>query len=105
VSTRWMVTLLRHSYTTHVRELTALMWRSLASPTGDVLDVVFADEGATPGPAEGVEPTELTPEIIQACLDRFGGRQDLAWRALGLSSRHVLARLVKKHGLQIRGGD
>jgi hypothetical protein len=25
-----------------------------------------------------------------------------AWRALGLKNRHVLARLIAKHGLEIR---
>lgn len=106
--------LVRHDYTTHVRELEALLWQALAQTPGEVLDV-WADfpagERATSAPerpanapaAEAVDPATLTPEEIQACLDRHDGRQEPAWRELGLSSRHVLTRLVRKYGLRVRG--
>lgn len=47
--------------------------------------------------AEGIGPVE-----IQRVLDRHNGIQAAAWRDLGLSSRHVLARLVRRHGLVLR---
>lgn len=47
--------------------------------------------------AEGIDPVE-----IQRVLDRHNGIQAAAWRDLGLSSRHVLARLVRRHGLVLR---
>jgi DNA-binding NtrC family response regulator len=51
----------------------------------------------------GRDPMTIPPEIIQACLDRHGGKQEPVWRELGLSSRHVLTRLVRKHGLKVKG--
>ncbi|HEU4537570.1 MAG TPA: hypothetical protein VFS00_25800, partial [Polyangiaceae bacterium] len=53
------------------------------------------------GPA--VDPLSIDPALIQACLDRHGGRQEPAWRELGLSSRHVLTRLVRRYNLTVRG--
>ncbi|MEZ4318769.1 MAG: sigma 54-interacting transcriptional regulator [Myxococcota bacterium] len=101
-----------HPYTTHVRELSALLWQSIASSTGDCLEVPqdgFAQPSPTAppvapqAPAGPVDPALLDAATIQAALDRHGGRQDPVWRELGLASRHVLARLVKKYGLEVRG--
>jgi transcriptional regulator with AAA-type ATPase domain len=39
---------------------------------------------------------------IQEILDLHNGSLEKTWRALGLSSRHALARLVKKYGLVVR---
>lgn len=50
-----------------------------------------------------IDPLSISPDVIQACLDRHGGRQEPAWRELGLSSRHVLTRLVRKYNLLVRG--
>jgi two-component system nitrogen regulation response regulator GlnG/two-component system response regulator HydG len=50
-----------------------------------------------PGNSKG-----FSPEEIQACLDRHNGSIEQAWPELGLSSRYALARLIKKHGLEIR---
>ena len=61
----------------------------------------------SPGPrapaSRSIDPGDLDPAAIQACLDKHSGRQEPVWRELGLSSRHVLTRLVKKHGLRVRG--
>ncbi len=45
----------------------------------------------------------LSAAQIQAVLDKHNGAQEPVWRELGLSSRHALARLVKRHGLVVRG--
>ncbi len=92
--------LVTHAYETNVRELEATLWRSLAASTGDVLRLA-----PKPGvaPVDAGEPTDaLSPARIQACLDEHNGGVEEARRALGLSSRHALARLIKKHGLQVR---
>jgi hypothetical protein len=44
---------------------------------------------------------ELAPHELQRVLDANNGSIEKSWRAAGLSSRHALARLVKKHGLRI----
>ncbi|MCB9753104.1 MAG: sigma-54-dependent Fis family transcriptional regulator [Myxococcales bacterium] len=59
-------------------------------------------EEEAPG-VDAVDPMSLGPEELQACLDRHDGQQEPAWRELGLASRHVLARLVKRYGLRVRG--
>jgi DNA-binding NtrC family response regulator len=117
--------LVRHPYTTHVRELEAQLWRALSHSHGDTVtlwspqaapppavSVAESEEGAEKtappldlpgaGPAH-VDPMSLPPEVIQACLDKHEGRQEPVWRELGLSSRHVLTRLVRKYGLNVRG--
>ena len=48
------------------------------------------------------ESNTLTRARIQAALDKHNGRQSDVWKELGLSSRHQLARLIKKHGVVVR---
>jgi two-component system nitrogen regulation response regulator GlnG/two-component system response regulator HydG len=55
-----------------------------------------------PPSSRGHHEGDLTAADIQACLDRHNGVQTHAWRELGLSSRHALARLIVKHGLVVR---
>ncbi|MEQ1508180.1 MAG: sigma 54-interacting transcriptional regulator, partial [Myxococcota bacterium] len=103
---RLVAALVAHPYRTHVRELAALLWEAIAAATGPTLDLFpgYAAVGAEATPTgPRTAPDALTPDELQACLDRHGGRQELAWRELGLASRHVLARLVKKYGLKVRG--
>jgi hypothetical protein len=101
---RWLAT----RYRTHLRELEAQLWQSiLASPEG-TLDLP-PDPNPDPAPvallppAGPLDPAALTPEVIQAALDRNGGRQEATWRELGLANRHVLKRLVLKYALRVRG--
>lgn len=67
------------------------------------LDMGAVDEDSGARAAHARDPMTIPPEIIQACLDRHGGKQEPVWRELGLSSRHVLTRLVRKHGLRVKG--
>jgi DNA-binding NtrC family response regulator len=85
-------------WTTHVRELDALLWRSMSESLGDQLDLPGSIAHAPQ--STHVDPSSVTPEAIQASLDRHDGKQELVWRELGLSSRHVLARLIRKHKLR-----
>jgi two-component system nitrogen regulation response regulator GlnG/two-component system response regulator HydG len=111
LSVAFVRNLLALEYVTHTRELEAILWRALEKGQGDVLESppgVFA-----PVADGGPEPTRrtdapasaddrATAEAIQRCLDAHNGVLEDAWRALGLSSRHALARLVRKHGIEIR---
>jgi DNA-binding NtrC family response regulator len=106
--------LVRHPYTLHMRELETLLWQALARSHGDVLEPTTTDavsedavellDSQPPTDAKPVvDPLSIPPEQIQAVLDAHDGRQEPAWRELGLSSRYVLTRLVKRHGLRVRG--
>jgi two-component system nitrogen regulation response regulator GlnG/two-component system response regulator HydG len=105
--------LVRHPFRTHVRELETLLWQSILKGRPDKLDLwdgfPAGDEAAPEAeraaaqPAPGVDPNALSADEVQACLDKHDGKQEPVWRELGLSSRHVLTRLVKKHGLRVKG--
>jgi sigma-54 interacting transcriptional regulator len=101
VSFAFLDALVRRTYTLHARELQALLWRSLAESAGDALatpsrfdDAHRADD--PPGPPAPGAPGP-TPRAIEDALARHGGVLEKAWRELGLSSRHALARLMAKH--------
>jgi two-component system nitrogen regulation response regulator GlnG/two-component system response regulator HydG len=100
-----LVCLLKHDYTLHVRELESLLWLALSSSPGDFIALTPEVRAELKGAASSVPeadfttPEELTREQIQEALQRHGGSQEKAWRDLGLSSRHVLYRLIKKHDL------
>jgi DNA-binding NtrC family response regulator len=112
--------LVQHSYTTHVRELATLLWQALVESPGDRIEAPkgFGERRtampeppgeaprdapeASASPADAEAEAALSPAAIQACLDAHNGVIGDAWRQLGLSSRHALARLIKKHGLEIR---
>jgi MoxR-like ATPase len=88
--------LVAHRWTTHVRELRQVLWTAVRDGAGALL---VEAELAAPEPADDA----LSPELVQAVLDKHGGAQEPAWKELGLSSRHALARLVRRHGLRVRG--
>ena len=107
--------LLRRSYATNVRELDALLWRSMAESRGDRLEppTELAEQDGAPTSLEPPAPPrpssrqeavrEPTPDEIRASLSRHAGRVADAAQELGLSSRYALYRLVKKHGIVIEG--
>lgn len=85
------------TYTTHVRELEALLWRAITSAKGDTLDVT--PELASALAVARPRAEEISREDVVAALERAGGVRERAWRELGLANRHVLKRLLKKHGI------
>ncbi len=105
--------MLRRPYRTHVRELDALLWKSLAETTGDVLALPAAlriarpAAGATTSGATDdnvvVDAPEPSPAEILAALEKHAWNVPLASRALALSSRFVLNRLMKKHRIRREG--
>ncbi len=108
VDVRLVEALLQHRYSTHVRELTRLLWMALEGSTGSTLRLTpELEEGlqaslvSTP-PPEAAEPT--ADEILDA-LGRHEGVQARAWKALGLRNRFQLRRLMKKHGISSPTGS
>ena len=98
-----MRTLVLHAYSTHIRELEVLLWAALSESSGDTAELVPEVERAltegAPSQAPRVDVRDLTAEVIRAAIERAGSHER-AWRDLGLANRHVLKRLVKKHGLR-----
>ena len=89
--------LLRRDYETHVREIDAILWRSMAGSPGDT--VVLPDELRAP---EGAAAAEPTAEQVRLVLEREKGNVRRAAQALKLSSRYALYRLMKKHGIEVK---
>ena len=94
--------LVHHTFTGHVRELKALLWRAIAASPGDSLSAPadLASRGPAPRLPEPITvPDELTREQIVAALEQCGGVRQQAWRILGLRSRDQLKRLMTKLGI------
>jgi two-component system nitrogen regulation response regulator GlnG/two-component system response regulator HydG len=96
--------LVRRTYLTHVRELEGLLWQALLEGSEGSLDFPSRPpETGTPTPSDDRAHQlrrSLTPTTIEAALNEHDGSLERTWRALGLSSRHALARLISKHGLK-----
>jgi DNA-binding NtrC family response regulator len=93
--------LLRHSYTTHARELERLLWLALSTSRDDFVcatDEVRAElGGAAPEPE-----VEVDQAAVEAALAASGGNITRATRILGLRNRYVLYRLMRKFGIATR---
>jgi DNA-binding NtrC family response regulator len=114
LSCQQMAECVKHACRTNVRELEALLWRFASAAESSPLDAndealadVEIDDGErTPEEVSrfpgAVDPQALGREEIQNALDRHNGLIESTWRALGLKNRHVLARLMAKHGVEVR---
>jgi DNA-binding NtrC family response regulator len=89
--------LVRHTWTTNVRELESVLWQAVDASTGTYLDV--SDDLSVETAPSTSDPGAVTAAQIQACMERHKGVREKVWRELGLANRHVLARLMKKHGI------
>jgi two-component system nitrogen regulation response regulator GlnG/two-component system response regulator HydG len=89
----------------NVRALRGVLWSALEQSEGTVLEWLDAAESA-PARISNHESSsvEATSEILRlkSALEASGGSLEAARRRLGLSSRFVLMRLMKKHGLRVR---
>lgn len=94
--------LVGHAWQGNMRELDALLWDAIARSPGSVLDLADTSRPA-PVAAPITRAPTLDPAEVQAALDRHHGNQEETWRELGLPSRHVLGRFVRKHHLRVRG--
>jgi two-component system nitrogen regulation response regulator GlnG/two-component system response regulator HydG len=98
----FMSRLLRHQYTMNVRELESLLWEALAAaPDGPLDELPMPAEPSAEVPRPRRPSTSPPPAAaVAAALAENPGSLDRAWRALGLSSRHALRRLMAKHGIR-----
>jgi DNA-binding NtrC family response regulator len=100
----WM--LLHRRYVTHFRELEAVLWKSVNHSRGDTLEPVTEAPTPTTPPSDSaetvaaVDPASLSREQLHGALERHSWVVEQAFRELGLSSRHVLTRLMARHGLR-----
>jgi DNA-binding NtrC family response regulator len=99
---------LRHPLETNTRELEALLWKGMSEASGDEVKAPRAlasgppTDTARPSVRPGPRPEPAAAEI-RAALDAAGGSVGKAARALGLSSRFALYRLMRKHGIRDAG--
>jgi DNA-binding NtrC family response regulator len=102
-------TLLRRAYRTHVRELEAFLWEALAAAPEQVLGIPrrtspSLDPVGPNAPPRAATPQQFSAEAIEVALAENEGSIERTWRALGLGNRHVLARLIAKHGVRRKEG-
>ncbi|HEY6555638.1 MAG TPA: sigma 54-interacting transcriptional regulator [Polyangiaceae bacterium] len=98
-----MSQLLRYRYTVNVRELDRLLRDAILGVNSADMDSQPASSAFAPvqsQPVVRVDPTSITVEQIRDALAQHQGRQERVWRALGLSSRYALWRLMKKHNIE-----
>jgi transcriptional regulator with GAF, ATPase, and Fis domain len=104
--------LVKHAYTTHVRELERIVWTAVAESKGDLVMLGPATLAALAPPAAGADPTAAASEdreetvdpgadAIRAALAEGKNSVTAAARTLGLRNRYVLYRLLKKHDIDI----
>jgi DNA-binding NtrC family response regulator len=111
--------LLAQRYTTNIRELNALLWHAMSASTGDAIEWHRGAPPEQPAPAptprdgaadsvpevETPEVPEPTAEEVRASLAENHGNILRTARALGLSSRYVLYRLMKRYGIGAEEGS
>jgi DNA-binding NtrC family response regulator len=91
--------LCRRTFTTHVREVEAILWRAIAASEGDEVEIGPTMRDELERCAAPVSPEDVTADELREVLARVGGVRERAWRELGLANRYVLKRLLKKHGM------
>jgi two-component system nitrogen regulation response regulator GlnG/two-component system response regulator HydG len=101
---------LLRDFATNTRELDALLWRAMAESPEDTLIVPESELApkrasstqlaAAPGAKDEAIVEEPSLEAIRAALAAAKGSVSRAAKALGLSSRYALYRLMKKHGVE-----
>ena len=104
--------LLQRKYAANTRELDAILWHAMAESTEDTLvvperelDALAATPSNEPAARDSPSLEEPPPEAIRAALADAKGSVTRAAKALGLSSRYALYRLMKKHGMENAEGD
>lgn len=96
----FVVRLLRHPFTHHVRELDRILWLAMGSAEDDyigVTEAVDAELGQAMDAA--IETVEIRREDLVQALREHGRSPTRIAKALGVKNRYVLHRLLKKHGL------
>ncbi len=89
--------LCQHPLPLQVRQLQALLWKSLAESPADTL-LCPADMPQPTPPA--VDPSSLSKAQVLEALSKVNGSHAEVAAHLGLANRYALRRLLKKFGLQ-----
>jgi two-component system nitrogen regulation response regulator GlnG/two-component system response regulator HydG len=103
MSRELMIALVNHLYTTHVRELSSVLFRAALESTSSVVGLTSGARealGLAGGATSTALPHDISREELVTALERHGGVREKVWRTLGLPNRYVLKRLLKKHGLE-----
>lgn len=94
--------LVKENYTGNFRELRQLLWQALAKSHGAELQwPKQSSANEVSGPPSTVSDPEPARDALQRALDANNGSIEKTWRALGLTNRHVLTRLLRKHSVSI----
>jgi DNA-binding NtrC family response regulator len=105
VSAALVRALLTRRYSTHVREIEAILWRCIEASDGDVIELAPEPLPGTSAARADVDananakPREITADDVRASLARHGGVQAKVWKDLGLANRFALRRLMKSFGI------
>ncbi|HVR18437.1 MAG TPA: hypothetical protein VMS65_02030, partial [Polyangiaceae bacterium] len=98
--------LVSHPFRMNVRELRSLLWSSLHESEGEWLEwprtVAGHAAAATDDDDDDANAAALRASEVERVLAENGGSIEKSWRALGLSSRFALMRLLKKHGISVK---
>ena len=96
--------LLRDPLEANVRQVEAMLWQGMSEATDDEIKAPRTPASASAPRAHSSAAPDLKPEPtsneIRAALETAGGSVGRAAGALGLSSRFVLYRLMRKYGIR-----
>jgi two-component system nitrogen regulation response regulator GlnG/two-component system response regulator HydG len=96
----FIVRLLRHPFTHHVRELDRILWLAIGSAEDDYIGVTEAVDAELGSSSEAATAAaEISREALVAALREHGRSPTRVAKALGLKNRFVLHRLLKKYGV------
>jgi DNA-binding NtrC family response regulator len=96
----FVVRLLRHPFTHHVRELDRILWLAIGSAEDDYIGVTEAVDAELGQASDATaEAAEIRREDLVRALREHGRSPTRIAKALGVKNRYVLHRLLKKHGL------
>jgi DNA-binding NtrC family response regulator len=96
----FVIRLLRHPFTHHVRELERLVWLAIGTADADYIGLTPAVERElAESESSEVDASDVDRDALARALADNGRSPTKAAKALGLKNRYVLLRLLKKHGL------
>jgi len=99
----FIAALVRRRLPGNVRELRNLLWEAIGKSERGVLVPPAADEPRELASRQSAASLdEPNAARLRAALEANGGSIEKTWRALGLTSRFALMRLMKKNSIQIQ---
>jgi len=95
----FVTNLVRSPFPTNLRGLRVLLWQAVSNSIDGVLDWPSEPDAQQLGHVERSAGDEVRE--LERVLEEHGGSIEKSWRALGLSSRYALMRLLRKHGVTV----